>query len=116
MTESYYQKHGMINIYLWVPKDLKDAIKAYATSRNRSLQEVYKQVLSDFVASMERGDIASVTFTATYKKEDAKQHLQMWLPAELGEKIKQLAAVAHVSHRAFCYTALRIAFNATQEQ
>ncbi len=114
MIESYYQKNEMLNVYLWVPNNLKEAIKIYATSRNQSLQEVYKQVLSDFVTSIERDGIASITFTATYKKEDKKQHLQMWLPAELGEKIKQHATDAHVTVRAFCYTALRHAFHSEE--
>lgn len=103
----------MSNIEITLPKPLKKTIVSRAQSENITLRDLYQRALREFIAQVEganaRGQLATFIFLARYTSPKASR-LQMWLDRDLGARINRLAARAHVSRRAFCYTALRAMF------
>lgn len=110
MNENYYKKNDMINISILVTLEMKAKVEAKAQKTGESMQKTYAGICSDFVSVVKSEGVHNILFSRPFKRINEKNNAQFWVPRELGEEIKSLAAEANVTIRSFCYTAMLYTF------
>jgi hypothetical protein len=110
MKRTYYQATGMTYVAIRVPRELKQLLSARVKASGQPFRYVCQEMIAAFAVRAEdarRADqLDRVAFMATYK-DPAGPRIMLWMDGRLSRRLADLADAAHVSRRAFCYTALQ---------
>lgn len=103
----------MKNITVRLPEPLQKRIKERAADEGVPLRTVYLRALENFVAAvsgpLRQGAQPAIPFHATMTTDHGSR-VQLWLTPNLSTAVDELADMAGVTQRAFCYSGLVYAF------